>query len=40
MFPAEAQTKADEIFGDEKFAPGYKREYFPDARMGFLYVGI
>ncbi|KAG2144593.1 dienelactone hydrolase [Suillus clintonianus] len=39
MFPAGAQAKADEIFGDEKFAPGYKREYFPGCKHGFAVRG-
>ncbi|KAJ3985624.1 alpha/beta-hydrolase [Lentinula detonsa] len=39
MFPAEAQAKADEIFGNGKFAPGYKREYFPGCRHGFAVRG-
>ncbi|KAG1898557.1 dienelactone hydrolase [Suillus fuscotomentosus] len=38
-FPAEAQTQADEIFGDGKFAPGYKREYFPGCTHGFAVRG-
>ncbi|KIK49101.1 hypothetical protein CY34DRAFT_7765 [Suillus luteus UH-Slu-Lm8-n1] len=38
-FPAEAQAKADEIFGDGKFAPGYKREYFPGCTHGFAVRG-
>ncbi|KAG2089660.1 hypothetical protein BD769DRAFT_1679889 [Suillus cothurnatus] len=39
MFPAEAQAKADEIFGDGKFAPGYKREYFSGCTHGFSVRG-
>ncbi|KAJ3997862.1 dienelactone hydrolase [Lentinula boryana] len=39
MFPAEAQAKADEIFGNGKFAPGYKREYFPGCKHGFAVRG-
>ncbi|KAG2346806.1 alpha/beta-hydrolase [Suillus weaverae] len=39
MFPAAAQEKADEIFGDGKFAPGYKREYFPGCTHGFAVRG-
>ncbi|KAG1817091.1 dienelactone hydrolase [Suillus subaureus] len=39
MFPAAAQAKADEIFGDGKFAPGYKREYFPGCTHGFAVRG-
>ncbi|KAG0698247.1 dienelactone hydrolase [Suillus ampliporus] len=39
MFPLEAQAKADEIFGDGKFAAGYKREYFPGCTHGFAVRG-
>ncbi|KAG2144592.1 dienelactone hydrolase [Suillus clintonianus] len=39
LFPAEAQAKADEIFGDGKFAPGYRREYFPGCTHGFAVRG-
>ncbi|KAJ3877212.1 dienelactone hydrolase endo-1,3,1,4-beta-D-glucanase [Lentinula edodes] len=39
MFPAEAQAKADVIFGDGKFAPGYRREYFPGCKHGFAVRG-
>ncbi|KAJ7634473.1 dienelactone hydrolase endo-1,3,1,4-beta-D-glucanase [Roridomyces roridus] len=38
-FPLEAQAKADEIFGDGKFAPGYRREYFEGCRHGFAVRG-
>jgi len=38
-FPADAQAKADEIFGGGKFAPGYKREYFPGCKHGFAVRG-
>ncbi|KAG2110573.1 dienelactone hydrolase [Suillus discolor] len=38
-FPVEAQAKADAIFGDGKFAPGYKREYFPGCTHGFAVRG-
>ncbi|KAG2063789.1 alpha/beta-hydrolase [Suillus decipiens] len=38
-FPASAQAKADEILGDGKFAPGYKREYFPGCTHGFAVRG-
>ncbi|KAG1823956.1 Alpha/Beta hydrolase protein [Suillus subaureus] len=38
-FPTAAQAKADEIFGDGKFAPGYKREYFPGCTHGFAVRG-
>ncbi|KAG1860245.1 hypothetical protein DFJ58DRAFT_274037 [Suillus subalutaceus] len=39
MFSAEVQAKADEIFGDGKFAPGYRREYFPGCTHGFAVRG-
>ncbi|KIK62366.1 hypothetical protein GYMLUDRAFT_41788 [Collybiopsis luxurians FD-317 M1] len=39
MFPKESQAKADEIFGNDKFAPGYKREYFPGCKHGFAVRG-
>ncbi|KAG2089661.1 Alpha/Beta hydrolase protein [Suillus cothurnatus] len=39
LFGAEAQAKADEIFGDGKFAPGYRREYFPGCTHGFAVRG-
>ncbi|KAF8194453.1 Alpha/Beta hydrolase protein [Mycena galopus ATCC 62051] len=39
MFPLEAQMKADEILGDGKFAPGYKREYFEGCSHGFAVRG-
>ncbi|KAJ7276925.1 Alpha/Beta hydrolase protein [Mycena rebaudengoi] len=38
-FPPEAQAEADRIFGDGKFAPGYKREYFPGCEHGFAVRG-
>ncbi|KAJ7457954.1 Alpha/Beta hydrolase protein [Mycena galericulata] len=38
-FPLEAQAEADKIFGDGKFAPGYKREYFPGCNHGFAVRG-
>ncbi|KAG2354493.1 hypothetical protein BDR07DRAFT_1366006, partial [Suillus spraguei] len=38
-FPAPARAKADEIFGDGKFAPGYKHEYFPGCTHGFAVRG-
>jgi len=38
-FPLEASAKADEIFGDGKFAPGYKREYFEGCKHGFAVRG-
>ncbi|KAF5392187.1 hypothetical protein D9757_001374 [Collybiopsis confluens] len=39
MFPIESQAKADEIFGNEKFAPGYSRKYFPGCKHGFAVRG-
>jgi len=39
QFPLEAQAKADEILGDGKFAPGYKREYFDGCTHGFAVRG-
>lgn len=38
-FPLSASAKADEIFGEGKFAPGYKREYFEGAEHGFAVRG-
>ncbi|KAE9401673.1 alpha beta-hydrolase [Gymnopus androsaceus JB14] len=39
LFPHEAQAKADEIFVEGKFAPGYKREYWKDVSHGFASRG-
>ncbi|TFK39477.1 dienelactone hydrolase endo-1,3,1,4-beta-D-glucanase [Crucibulum laeve] len=39
QFPPEAQEKADQIFGDGKFAPGYKREYWEGCTHGFAVRG-
>jgi len=39
QFPLEAQAKADEIFGDGKFTPGYKREYWEGCTHGFAVRG-
>ncbi|KAF5360037.1 hypothetical protein D9758_007640 [Tetrapyrgos nigripes] len=39
MFPIEASQKADEIFGDGKFAPGYKRAFFEGMHHGFATRG-
>ncbi|KAJ3973674.1 dienelactone hydrolase endo-1,3,1,4-beta-D-glucanase [Lentinula raphanica] len=39
QFPLEAQAKADEILGDGKYAPGYKREYFEGCTHGFAVRG-
>ncbi|KAF9535069.1 alpha beta-hydrolase [Crepidotus variabilis] len=38
-FSHEAQAKADEILGEGKFEPGYKREYFPGCTHGFSVRG-
>ena len=38
-FPHESQAKADEIFGNGKFKPGYKREYFEGCTHGFAVRG-
>lgn len=39
MFPLEVQPKADEILGDGKFAPGYKRPYWEGCTHGFAVRG-
>ncbi|KAG1738862.1 Alpha/Beta hydrolase protein [Suillus paluster] len=39
QFPIAAQAQADEILGNGKFAPGYKREYFPGCTHGFAVRG-
>jgi len=39
QFPPEIQTKADEILGNGKFAPGYRREYFEGCTHGFAVRG-
>ncbi len=39
QFPLESQAKADEILGDGKFKPGYKREYFEGCTHGFAVRG-
>jgi len=39
MFPPKAQAKADEILGNGKFVPGYKREYFSGCTHGFAVRG-
>jgi len=39
QFPATHQAKADEILGGGKFAPGYRREYFPGCTHGFAVRG-
>lgn len=35
QFPIEFQKVADEILGDGKYTPGYKRTYYPGATHGF-----
>jgi dienelactone hydrolase len=39
QFPPESSAQADEIFGNGKFAPGYKREYFEGCSHGFAVRG-
>ncbi|EKM79695.1 hypothetical protein AGABI1DRAFT_100608 [Agaricus bisporus var. burnettii JB137-S8] len=39
QFPLEAQEQADNILGDGKFAPGYKRIYFEGCTHGFAVRG-
>jgi len=39
MFTPEFQAKADEILGEGKFTPGYKREYFEGCTHGFAVRG-
>ncbi|KAF8074667.1 dienelactone hydrolase endo-1,3,1,4-beta-D-glucanase [Lyophyllum atratum] len=39
QFPLDAQSKADEILGNGKFAPGYRREYFEGCTHGFAVRG-
>ncbi|KAJ3715325.1 Alpha/Beta hydrolase protein [Lentinula raphanica] len=39
QFPQSSQTQADAIFGEGKFAPGYKREYFDGCTHGFAVKG-
>ncbi|THH00654.1 hypothetical protein EW026_g1919 [Hermanssonia centrifuga] len=39
IFPAEAQKSADEILGDGKFTPGYKRLYWEGCTHGFAVRG-
>ncbi|KAJ3964625.1 Alpha/Beta hydrolase protein [Lentinula raphanica] len=38
-FPAEAQALADSLFGDGKFAPGYKRAHWEGCTHGFAVRG-
>jgi len=35
QFPPEKQKIADELLGDGKYTPGYKRAYYPGATHGF-----
>jgi len=39
QFPPESQAKADEIFGNGKFAPGYKRNFYEGCTHGFAVRG-
>lgn len=39
VFPIEAQKVADEIFGGDKFAPGYERTYWEGCTHGFAVRG-
>jgi dienelactone hydrolase len=39
QFTLEFQAKADEILGDGKYAPGYKREYWEGCTHGFTIRG-
>ncbi|KAF5332150.1 hypothetical protein D9611_008178 [Ephemerocybe angulata] len=39
LFPPEAAAKADEILGNGKFAPGYKREHWEGCTHGFAVRG-
>lgn len=39
LFPPEAFFKAKELFGDGKFAPGYRSEYFEGCVHGFAVRG-
>jgi len=39
LFPLESSNKADELFGDGKFAPGYKREFWEGCTHGFAVRG-
>ncbi|KAG6825847.1 hypothetical protein H0H92_002195 [Tricholoma furcatifolium] len=39
QFPIESQAKADEILGNGKFAPGYKRDYYDGCTHGFAVRG-
>jgi hypothetical protein len=39
QFPISAQEQADNILGHEKYAPGYKREFFDGCTHGFAVRG-
>ncbi|KAL1692439.1 dienelactone hydrolase [Schizophyllum commune] len=39
MFPPDLQAKTDAILGDRKFAPGYRRDYWPGCTHGFANRG-
>ncbi|KAH9840322.1 dienelactone hydrolase endo-1,3,1,4-beta-D-glucanase [Rhodofomes roseus] len=39
QFPPESQKIADEVFGDGKFAPGYRRTYWDGCTHGFAVRG-
>ncbi|KAH7877336.1 uncharacterized protein C8R40DRAFT_1159771 [Lentinula edodes] len=39
QFPLPAQSQADVLFGEGKFTPGYKREYFDGCTHGFAVRG-
>ncbi|KAJ3873906.1 dienelactone hydrolase [Lentinula edodes] len=39
QFPIPSQSQADLIFGEGKFAPGYRREYFDGCTHGFAVRG-
>ncbi|TFY54257.1 hypothetical protein EVG20_g9782 [Dentipellis fragilis] len=38
-FPAEKQTKADEVFGNGRYKPGYERTFWPSTAHGFAVRG-
>jgi hypothetical protein len=39
MFPPESGVIVDAMLGDGKFAPGYKKKYFPKCSHGFAVRG-
>lgn len=39
QFPPEASAKADALFGEARFDPGYKRVHFEGMRHGFAVRG-